>query len=119
MPLSRDVLRRMAEQAGVCVRPVTLRRIDRETGVTEVVDIPCGARLASKCKPCAERNRRLRIQQIREGWHLADEPAVTPEQPGEEVLALVRLRAHLEFERHALHVRAAAPGRAGGSAGRR
>lgn len=102
MPLSRDVLRRMAEKAGVCVRPVTLRRIDRETGVTEVVDIPCGARLASRCKPCAERNRRLRIQQIREGWHLATEPAVTPERPGEDVLALVRLRAHLEFERHAL-----------------
>ncbi|WP_347403565.1 hypothetical protein [Solwaraspora sp. WMMD406] len=25
--------------------------------------------MAAKCKPCAERGRRLRIQQIREGWH--------------------------------------------------
>jgi hypothetical protein len=68
------------------------------TGLTEVIEVPCGATLASKCKPCAERGRRLRIQQIREGWHLVDEPAVTSDRPGDDVLALVRLRAHLEFE---------------------
>jgi len=98
-PLARNVLRTMAEQAGVCVRPVLLRRTDKATGQTEVVEVPCGARLAVKCKPCAERNRRLRIQQIREGWHLADEPTVTPDKPGEQVLSLIRTRAHLEFER--------------------
>jgi hypothetical protein len=98
-PLARDVLRAMAEQAGVCVRPVLLRRTDKATGQTEVVEVPCGARLAVKCKPCAERSRRLRIQQIREGWHLADEPTITPDKPGEEVLSLIRSRAHLEFER--------------------
>jgi hypothetical protein len=54
-PLARHVLRAMAERAGVCVRPVLLRRTDRYTGATEVVEIPCGARLAAKCKPCAER----------------------------------------------------------------
>ncbi|HEX6970023.1 MAG TPA: replication initiator [Micromonosporaceae bacterium] len=109
MPLSKDVLRQMAEQLGVCVRPLAIRRIDRETGVTEVIDIPCGARLAAKCKPCAERNRRLRIQQIREGWHLADEPTVRPEKPSEDVLSLVRVRAHLEFERQALMYQAMTP----------
>lgn len=99
MPLSRDVLRGMAEHYGVCVHPIALRRTDKLTGQTEIVDIPCGARLASKCKPCAERNRRLRIQQIREGWHLADEPAPPVETPSEEVTALVSLRCTYVFER--------------------
>jgi hypothetical protein len=78
---------------------LAIRRIDLVTGQAEMIDVPCGARLASKCKPCAERNRRLRIQQIREGWHLADEPTPPPEPPGEDVLSVVRLRAHLEFGR--------------------
>ncbi len=98
-PLARDTLRTLAESHGVCVRPLTIRRTDTTTGQTEVIEVPCGARLASKCKPCAERNRRLRIQQIREGWHLDAEPAVQPERPGEDLLSLVRVRAHLEFER--------------------
>jgi hypothetical protein len=80
-PLSRNVLRHLAEHAGVCVHPLAMRRIDRYTGRTEIIDIPCGARLASKCKPCAERNRRLRQTQIREGWHLTEEPTVRVEQP--------------------------------------
>jgi len=104
-PLARDVLRQLAEQHGVCVRPLVLRRTDTVTGVTEIVEVPCGATLAAKCKPCAERGRRLRIQQIREGWHLAEEPTVRPEKPGEDVLDLVRARAHLEFDREALHYR--------------
>ncbi|SCL16861.1 hypothetical protein GA0074694_1797 [Micromonospora inyonensis] len=102
-PLAKEALKQLAEQHGVCVRPLALRRIDTVTGLTEVVEVPCGATLAVKCKPCAERGRRLRIQQIREGWHLADEPAVQPDRPGEDALALVRVRAHLEFEREALN----------------
>ena len=72
MPMAKDVLRKVAEDAGVCIKPLAIRRTDTETGRTDIIDVPCGARLASKCKPCAERNRRLRIQQIREGWHLAE-----------------------------------------------
>jgi len=98
-PLAKDTLRTLAESHGVCTRPLAIRRTDTATGQTEVIEVPCGARLASKCKPCADRNRRLRIQQIREGWHLAEEPTVTPERPGEDILSLVRVRAHLEFER--------------------
>ncbi|MFI6758819.1 replication initiator [Micromonospora sp. NPDC050417] len=101
-PLAKDALKQLAEQHGVCVRPLPLHRTDTVTGLTEVVEVPCGATLAVKCKPCAERNRRLRIQQIREGWHLADEPAIRPDHPTEDVLALVRVRAHMEFEREAL-----------------
>ncbi|GIH08098.1 hypothetical protein Rhe02_61650 [Rhizocola hellebori] len=100
MPVAKDALRKMAEEVGVCVRPLAMRRTDTHTGVTEVLDIPCGARLASKCKPCAERNRRARIEQIREGWHLADEPMPPAEPPSDDVRALLSTRAHLEFDRH-------------------
>ena len=99
-PRATDALRLLAEHHGVCVRPLALRRTDTTTGQTEIVEVPCGATLASKCKPCAERGRRLRIQQIREGWHLDHEPAITPHRPGDDVMELVRLRAHLEFERN-------------------
>jgi Replication initiator protein, pSAM2 len=109
-PVARDVLTALAEEAGVCVRPLAIRRTDLDTGVTEFVDVPCGARLASKCKPCAERNRRLRRQQIREGWHLEDEPVVTVEAPAEDVKTLVATRAHLEFDKHALMFEPMAPG---------
>nr|MDT0658963.1 replication initiation protein [Micromonospora sp. DSM 115978] len=101
-PLAKDALKKLAEDNGVCTRPLALRRTDTVTGATEVVEVPCGATLAAKCKPCAERGRRLRIQQIREGWHLADEPAIRLDPAGEEALALVRVRAHMEFEREAL-----------------
>ncbi len=99
MPLARDVLKGLAEHYGVCVHPLVIRRTDKATGQTELVDVPCGARLASKCKPCAERNRRLRIQQLREGWHLPDEPQPPAETPADEVRALVSLRCSYTFER--------------------
>jgi hypothetical protein len=98
-PLTAHALRQEAERHGVCIRPIAIRRIDTVTGQAEIIEVPCGARLASKCRPCAERNRRLRIQQIREGWHLAEEPAITPQRPGEGVRALIRVRANLEFAR--------------------
>jgi hypothetical protein len=47
-PLARDVLKGLAEHHGVCVRPLAIRRTDRDTGQSEVIDVPCGARLASK-----------------------------------------------------------------------
>ena len=100
IPVAKDTLRHIAEEVGACVRPLAMRRTDTLTGKTEVLDVPCGARLASKCKPCAERNRRDRIDQIREGWHLADEPIPAPERPSDDVRALLSTRAHLEFDRH-------------------
>lgn len=99
MPIAKDVLRKVAEDVGVCIRPLAIRRTDTDTGRTDNINVPCGARLASQCKPCAERNRRLRIQQIREGWHLAEEPMVAPERPADDVIGLVSTRAHLEFDR--------------------
>ena len=100
-PLARNVLRLVAEANNVCVNPIVIRRTDLDTGETGFIEVPCGARLASKCKPCAERNQRLRRQQIREGWHLADEPVPPPAPPSEEQMALVSYRAQLEFDRAA------------------
>jgi hypothetical protein len=75
-------LRALAIEAGACIRPVLHRLTDTQTGQTSIVPIPCGATLADRCPPCAERNRRLRIQQCREGWHLTDDPL--PADPAED-----------------------------------
>ena len=98
-PVAADVLRLLAEQHGVCVKPLAIRRIDKHTGETTILDVPCGARLAAKCKPCAQRNRRLRQQQIREGWHMPAEPTPAVEAPSQEVKAAVALRCEFAFAR--------------------
>src|SRR5690606_13976116 len=67
-------LREVAVAEGVCVRPVLQRVTDTLTGHVHTLVIPCGATLASVCPPCADKARRLRIQQCREGWHLAEDP---------------------------------------------
>ena len=48
--------------------------IDRETGQTTSVVIRCGSTRESRCPPCAEKARRLRMQQCAEGWHLTEDP---------------------------------------------
>ena len=44
--------------------------IDLTTGRVDVVPVPCGSRWEDRCRPCADKNRRLRMAQCREGWHL-------------------------------------------------
>jgi len=80
------------------VRPVPIRRTDLVTGETTVMDMPCGATLASVCPSCAERKKRLRMTQCREGWHLSEEPILEPDPPNEEQRFLITLRADLEKE---------------------
>jgi len=58
----------------VCVRPLIVRRTDNHTGQTKAIGIRCGTTRAQACRPCAERNRAIRMDQAREGWHLSDEP---------------------------------------------
>ncbi|MBL7498160.1 replication initiation protein [Frankia sp. CNm7] len=99
MPLARQVVEAVAVEEGVCVRPVALRRVDLATGETTIVPAPCGATLASKCPPCAERARRLRMAQCKAGWHLDDEPLPEPDPPSDEAKELGRLRADLEQAR--------------------
>ena len=55
LPRSVDVLKDIAAEYGVCIRPVALRRTDLATGQTEVIDLPCGATREDKCPPCAKR----------------------------------------------------------------
>jgi hypothetical protein len=77
-----DLVREAALVAGVCTRPVISRVTDVESGEMRVVPIACGSTREDRCPPCAERARRLRMQQCREGWHLDTEPehdAPTPD----------------------------------------
>ena len=72
--------------------------------------MPCGATLAAKCKPCAENGAGgcASNRSARAGTS-TDEPTVRPDKPGEDVLALVRVRAHLEFEREAIQYQPMTP----------
>src|SRR4051812_49823055 len=72
--LGADSLRDVALDQGVCIRPVVQEVYDTVTRQTRLIPVACGATRDSKCPPCAQRNRRLRMQQCREGWHLEQEP---------------------------------------------
>jgi hypothetical protein len=98
-PRMGDVMQSVAVDYGVCVRPIAVRRIDLDTGETEIVDIPCGATLASKCPSCAERRKRLRMAQCREGWHLEEEPVLEPDEPTVEQKYLMTERADVQAAR--------------------
>jgi hypothetical protein len=83
---------------GVCIRPVAMRRTDLVTGETEIVNMPCGHTLASVCPPCAERKRKLRATQCREGWHLEEEPVIIRADPDEEQRFWMEKRAEIEHQ---------------------
>ncbi|KPM54687.1 replication initiation protein [Frankia sp. R43] len=100
MPLARHVVEAVAVENGVCVRPMAMRRTNLDTGETEIIPVPCGATLASKCPPCAEKTRRLRMAQCKAGWHLDDEPLPDPDPPTDEAKILAGFRADLEVVRH-------------------
>ena len=95
LPLTTEVAQHLAEQHGVCVRPLAMRRIDTTTGRVDVVPVPCGSTREDQCRPCADKARRLRMVQCREGWHLEEEPTVTHAKPTEEHKALLAARADL------------------------
>jgi hypothetical protein len=99
MPLARDVLRDVAIDGGACIRPIQLRRTDRDTGQTETVLVPCGSTLDSVCPSCAERAKTLRTAQCREGWHLEDEPGLTPRPASADQQWWVTMRAEAQRDR--------------------
>ncbi|TQN28326.1 hypothetical protein FHX37_3660 [Haloactinospora alba] len=82
-PLAKDVAEQVATDNGVCIRPVSLRRTNLDTGASEIVDVPCGSTLDSQCPACAARKRSLRRSQCEEGWHLDEEPTPTPDDPSQ------------------------------------
>src|SRR4051794_41269937 len=75
--LTPEVVRDYAAHAGVCIRPLVRRVTDRDTGAVSTVLIRCGSTHETTCGPCADRARRLRMQQCAEGWHLEDDPLTT------------------------------------------
>ncbi|MDA0568065.1 helitron helicase-like domain-containing protein [Streptomonospora sp. S1-112] len=101
-PLAREVAETIAAEKGVCIRPVALRRTDITTGRTEIIDVPCGATLESRCPACARRKRSIRRTQCEEGWHLDHDPAVIPDAPSEVQRAWVAKRAMVTAERDRL-----------------
>jgi hypothetical protein len=80
--VSGDMVRLWAVESGVCVRPLLRTVTDRATGEEATVPIRCGSTREQVCPSCAERARRVRMQQCREGWHLEEEPL--PDLPEED-----------------------------------
>jgi len=83
--LSPDMIRTTAIANDVCVRPIIKLLVDTVTGREEPVPIACGSTRDRQCPPCAERNRRLRMQQCREGWHKTEETLPPPLDPDDEI----------------------------------
>jgi len=95
LTLTSDVVAALAEEHGVCARPLALRRIDTTTGRVDVVPVPCGSTREDQCRPCADKARRLRAVQCRQGWHLETEPLTQRAEPTEEQRELLAARADL------------------------
>ena len=95
LPLSADVAQALAEQHGVCIRPLAMRRIDTTTGRVDIVPVPCGSIREDQCRPCADKARRLRMVQCRQGWHLDEEPVTQRARPSEQHQELMAARADL------------------------
>src|SRR5271169_6443681 len=99
MPLAREVVRDLAVEHGACIRPIQLRRTNLDTGETAPVLVPCGHTMGHVCPACAERARTLRAAQWREGWHLEDEPDLTPDPATEDQQWWITLRAEAQQSR--------------------
>ena len=99
MPLAREVVRDLAVEHGACIRPIQLRRTNLDTGQVEQVLVPCGHTLAHVCPACAERARTLRAAQCREGWHLEDQPDLSPDPAIDDQQWWVTLRAEAQQSR--------------------
>jgi hypothetical protein len=96
-PTTLAVLREIAVEYGVCLRPVTMRRVLAD-GTVQVIDIDCGATRTSKCASCAAKAKKLRKVQAREGWHRTTEP-IQPEPAADDQRELVRQRAEAEWQK--------------------
>jgi hypothetical protein len=72
--ITAQVVHDYAAGNGVCVRPLLRQVTDRETGDAQRLVIRCGSTREAVCPACAEKARRLRMQQCAEGWHLDEDP---------------------------------------------
>ena len=72
----------LAEEEGVCARPLARRLVDRVSGEASTVVLPCGSTRESRCPTCAKRALVLRMHQCAEGWHRIDELPEVDLEPG-------------------------------------
>ena len=96
MPLAPQVVKDLAVEHGACIRPIQLRRTNLDTGQVDQVLVPCGHTLAHVCPSCAERAKSLRAVQCREGWHLEDEPDLTPDPATDDQQWWVTVRSEAQ-----------------------
>ncbi|MEU8383687.1 replication initiator [Streptosporangium sp. NPDC048865] len=97
--LATEVVEQIATDNGVCLYPIPMRVTDTRSSAAEIVNLPCGATMESKCPACARRARALRAVQCREGWHMTAEPIRDPAEATEEQRQLVVTRAEWEVWR--------------------
>nr|WP_228819786.1 helitron helicase-like domain-containing protein [Nocardia abscessus] len=88
----------MAEQHGVCRRPLAMLATDLDTHGSKYVGAPCKSTLECVCPACAAKARALRIQQAREGWHIEEEPVIEKNPPTQQQTDLLTARATLMQE---------------------
>src|SRR5699024_4472890 len=104
-PTLESISEDVACQVGACLRPMVLQRIDQHTGDVAHIPVPCGATQSSVCASCADKARRLRIHQARDGWHLTEEPTIdTAEPTAQQRAALGQLADMTEARAQALAV---------------
>jgi hypothetical protein len=94
-PCFHDIAVSAADQHGVCARPLVMRTLDLDTGDSDYVAVACKSTLESQCPPCARKARLLRMQQLRDGWHLDHEPVQEPNGPSAAQTELLARRADL------------------------
>ena len=82
--VTTDMAVAAASSAGVCIRPLLRKVTDRLTGTVTTIPLPCGSTREKVCPSCAEKARRVRMQQCREGWHLTEDPPRHTDTDGED-----------------------------------
>ncbi|MEU1204021.1 replication initiator [Nocardia sp. NPDC005825] len=98
LPNLADIAQAAAEKFGVCRRPIPMRAFNPETGESKYVGAACKSTRASECPSCAAKARALRIAQLREGWHIDEEPVRQRNEPTEQQTALLTARADMLAE---------------------
>ena len=94
-PCFHDIAVSAADKHGVCVRPLVMHTLDLDTGDSDYMAVACKSTMESQCPSCAKNARLLRMQQLRDGWHLDHEPVEEPNAPSEVQTALLAHRADL------------------------
>ncbi len=98
IPNLPEIAQEMADQHGVCKRPLPMRSFDQSSGEMKYVGVPCKSTLECVCPACARRALVLRQQQCREGWHIQEEPVDDKREPTAHELELMEARAGLQIQ---------------------